>query len=596
MCRISGIISKQQADLATLVASMRDCMQHGGPDDAGIFVDQANGVAFGHRRLSIIDLSEAGHQPMSDDDGNLQISFNGEIFNFQELKEELSLLGHRFRTQTDTEVILKAYLQWGNKAWSRLNGMYALSLYDKRRNIVILVRDHAGIKPLYYSHKGSSIYFSSEVKAFKTIDPHWPEDPNWKIFFLAFGHLPEPVTTLNAVHPLKKGHFMEINLHNLTFTLQPFNEFRFTSQVIDEQEAIQLIRQELDAAVKRHLIADAPIGLFLSGGIDSSILTLIAKKYKPDNLYTLSINFDQSEFSEKYYQDIIIKKTGAHHQSFRVTQKDFEEKALDIFKAMDQPSADGINTYFISKYAHEYGLKAVLSGLGADELLGGYPSFRYSRRVGMIRRMPAFITGGISRNFLNDRFRKMDYLTLRNDVGEYLFYRGIFITRDIARILGTTEEDVSRIINKVPHHDYTVTLSSGNRASELELNYYMQNQLLKDSDYMSMWHGLEIRVPFLDKYFMQLVYSIEPGLKFNHRQGKHLLIKAFEDVLPREVWDRKKQGFTFPFSKWFPQSDLFRQYQDPSHQHYYNLFNTNHLSWGRIWTIFIADYYGQQIH
>lgn len=483
-------------------------------------------------------------------------------------------------------------MQWGNKVWSRLNGMYALSLYDKRRNVVILVRDHAGIKPLYYAHTGSSFYFASEIKAFKQIDPHWKEDPNWKIYFLAFGHLPEPVTTLNAVHPLRKGHYMEVNLADLTTSTQAFNEFRFTSNIVNEKEAIEKIKIELDAAVRRHLIADAPIGLFLSGGVDSSILTLLAKKYKPENLYTLSINFDQSEFSEKQYQDIIIQKTGAHHQSFRVTREDFEEQIPDIFKAMDQPSADGINTYFISKYAKEYGLKAVLSGLGADELLGGYPSFKYSRRVGMIRRLPSFITEASS-NFLNDRFKKVDYLTLGNDIGEYLFYRGIFIAQDVGRILGTTEENVTRVLNKVPHYDHTSKLSSGNRVSDIELNYYMQNQLLKDSDYMSMWHSLEIRVPFLDKYFMQLVYSIDSGLKFDHRQGKYLLIKAFEDILPREIWDRKKQGFTFPFSKWFPQSNMFRQHQNPAQKHYYRMFDNNQLSWGRIWTIFIADYYGK---
>jgi asparagine synthase (glutamine-hydrolysing) len=579
MCRIAGILTKEKNNLSSLAETMRDCMQHGGPDDKGIYIDDDAGIALGNRRLSIIDLSPAGHMPMSDDDGNLQITFNGEIFNYRELKAELKNLGHHFITNTDTEVVIKAYRQWGNNAWSRLNGMYAFAIYDKKKNILILVRDHAGIKPLYYSHSGASFYFASEVKAFKTIHPAWKENPNWKIYFLAFGHLPEPVTTLNGVHALAKGSYMQVNVTDLTTYTSSFNRFEFSSLVKNEAEAIEKIRTTLDAAVKRHLIS-----------VDSSILTLLAKKYQGKDLYTLSINFDQSEFSEKRYQDIIIEQTKANHHSFLVTQKDFENQIPDIFKAMDQPSVDGINTYFISKYAKEYGLKAVLSGLGADELLGGYPSFKYGNRADLIQRVPAFALD-FSKKFLNHRLRKIDYLGFKNGTGEYLFYRGNFIPGDIARILDSTEEEITRVLNKLPQPRFSQHMDSGNRISYLEQNYYMQNQLLKDSDYMSMWHSVELRVPFLDKEFMQLVHSIDPVLKFGNKQGKYLLIKAFEDMLPREIWDRKKQGFVFPFSKWFPQSNMFLHNQNAAHKNYYRLFETNQLSWGRIWTIFIADYY-----
>jgi asparagine synthase (glutamine-hydrolysing) len=588
MCRIAGIITKEQFDLQRKVIAMRDTMMHGGPDDEGVYVDAGNGVALGHRRLSIIDLSSAGHQPMSAAGGDLQITFNGEIYNYPELKEELFSLGHHFSTQSDTEVILKAYQQWGNHAWSKLNGMFALAIYDKKNGKIVLARDHAGIKPLYYSHTGTSFYFSSEVKAFKSIDPKWKENPNWPVYFLAFGHLPEPVTTLSAVVPLPKGHYMELNLADLTMNLSHFNEFRFTSQIIDEKEAIHKIRTELEAAVKRHLISDAPIGLFLSGGIDSSILTLIAKKFKHEDIHTLSINFDSAAFSEQKYQDIIIHKTGAHHQSYRVTQQDFENEIPGIFKAMDQPSGDGVNTYFISKYARAYGLKAVLSGLGADELLGGYPSFKYRRTVSMIRKLPSFVTASTG-NIFHNRLRKMDYLTMDNDTGEYLFYRGIFIVNDIARILDCTEDEVLRILNKLPLSKQDSKLANGNKASNFELNYYMQNQLLKDSDYMSMWHGLEIRVPFLDKYFMQLTHSIDAGVKFNHKQGKYLLIKAFEDVLPREIWDRKKQGFIFPLANWLMNSPLFTEILDKRFNDYSKLFGEGKLTWSRMWTLFVLE-------
>lgn len=549
MCRIAGIFDPSMPNLPQEIVRMRDAMKHGGPDDEGIYIDNELPLAFGHRRLSIIDLSSAGHQPMSDLNGDLQIIYNGEIYNYPELKRELISKGHQFKTQSDTEVILKAYIEWGINCFAKLNGMFAIAIFDKLKNELILARDHAGIKPLYFYHDAKSIYFSSEIRGFKAVSKVWDENPEWKIYLMAFGHLPEPVTTLKAVKPLPKGSYMVFNLKTLQFTAQKFNEFVFTNTITDLNEAKQLIRTSLEKAVERHLIADAPLGLFLSGGIDSSLLTLLTQPFKKDNLHTLSIVFDDERFSEKYYQDIIIQKTGARHKSFLVNESNFKESLPDVLKAMDQPSTDGINSYFICKYAKEYGLTAVLSGLGADELLGGYSSFQIAKKLKYTKYIPSFLFAAAELSN-SDRYKKISYLQRKDGVGEYLLNRGIFSTKDIATLLDEDQNKVRNVLSNFKLDNDITKLESGNRTTYLETNLYMQNQLLKDTDYMSMWHAIEVRVPFLDKEFISAVYSIDNNLKFERHQGKFLLIEAFKDLLPREIWDRRKQGFTFPFEKW----------------------------------------------
>lgn len=562
-------------------------MHRGGPDDAGIFVDPTLPLALGHRRLSIIDMSAAGHQPMSSDDAMVEIIFNGEIYNFIELREELKKSGYTFKTNSDTEVLIKAYQNWGLECFKQLNGMFALAIYDKSKREVILARDHAGIKPLYIYQDRSSIYFASEIRAFKAASKHFEENPDWKIFLMAFGHLPEPVTTLKNVEPLPKGTYRVINLDNLSYTTATYNKFTFTSSITNLEEAKHALRNSLEAAVKRHLISDAPIGLFLSGGIDSSLLTLLSAPYKKDSLHTLSIVFDDERFSEKYYQDIVIAKTGAKHKSFLVTEDAFREALPDVLQAMDQPSTDGINSYFICKYAKEYGLTAVLSGLGADELLGGYSSFQLASKVRMTRFVPSFVFAAASLS-PKDKYKKISYLQRKDGIGEYLFNRGFFSTRDIAYYLDTDYKQVNEVLSSIKTVENTNEMEDGNRTSYLESNLYMQNQLLKDTDYMSMWHAIEVRVPFLDKEFIKTVYSIQNDIKFNHKQGKYLLIEAFRDLLPREIWDRQKQGFTFPFEKWMKGI----QPEKPGNKFSvaFNRFKKGELQWSRYWAFVLTHH------
>ncbi len=554
MCRIAGVVYLDSTPSKEQMIAMRDSMQHGGPDDAGIYINEEAHLAFGHRRLSLIDLSTAGHQPMFSKDGNLTIVFNGEIYNYLDIQDELKILGHQFHSHSDTEVIIVAYQQWGEHAFEKFNGMFALAIFDHQKKELVLARDHAGIKPLYYSFYKGAFYFSSETKAFKQVDPNWPENADWKTYLLCFGHMPEPFTTLDGVLSLPKGCYMKLNLNNLSSTLHTFNQSTYQYTITKETEAIDAIRSTLTAAVKRHLISDAPIGLFLSGGIDSSILTILAKEFTNENLHTLSIDFEESAFSEKKFQDIIIQQTGAKHQRFTIDQSLFETSIPDILAAMDQPSNDGINSYFITKYAQQAGLKAVLSGIGADELLGGYPSFKRAALLSKTKLIPVFMLH-LAELFKDDKKKKIRFLERKNAWGQYLFNRGFFTPNQIAEILNIPVSEVQSTIDKIPMPGFLRQLAIQEQVSFTETNLYMQNQLLRDTDFMSMWHSVEVRVPFLDKAFMQVCHSIHPSLRFNG-PPKHLLIKAFKDVLPEAIWNRPKQGFAFPFQQWMAETHL----------------------------------------
>ncbi len=587
MCRIAGIFNRvSDSSLSLDIVRMRESMQHGGPDDAGVYLDEDLPLALGHRRLSLIDLSAAGHQPMSDLLGMLQLIFNGEIYNYQEIKATLSALGHVFKTKSDTEVILKAYLQWGTKCFGRFNGMFALAMWDKRSNQLILARDHAGIKPLYYFVDKDLFIFASEIRAFKAYKCDWPETEDWKIPFLTFGHLPEPFTTLQNVKPLAKGTCLIVELPSLKATESTFSTFQFSSLITDAETAVALVKEKLEKAVERHLISDAPIGLFLSGGVDSSLLTLIAHKYIGESLKTLSIVFEDATLNEEPYQNIIIDQTNAHHQSFLVTEKDFRNELPDILEAMDQPSTDGINSYFICKYARQYGLTAVLSGLGADELFGGYNSFNHASKAAFIQKLPSFIPG-LANHLPKEKLKKIAFLERKDIVGEYLFNRGLFSINQTASLLSISEREVNNTLDKVLIEPIDKSVDHRNRASHLEVNLYMKNQLLKDSDTMSMWHSLEVRVPFLDKELMETAYSIHPDIKFDKKIGKHLLIKAFDEVLPKKIWQRKKQGFTFPFYKWM--KDVQLESRNDQYRKLRNLFEEDRLLWARYWAYLICN-------
>jgi asparagine synthase (glutamine-hydrolysing) len=553
MCRIAGKISKTEvADFKDNLKEMLKAMAHGGPDDEGIYIEGQ--VALGHRRLSIIDLSKAGHQPMLSENRDLVISFNGEIYNYLELKKELEANGFLFHTATDTEVILNAYRFWGVKSFIRLEGIFAFALYDKEQHLFYLVSDHIGVKPIYYALDDHELLFSSEVRAFKTVNHHWKENEDWKILFLAFGSIPHPFTTFSEVAQLPPGHYLKLDIRNFQHQFVCYygiNELEYS--IHSKEEALVQIQFSLQKAIRKNLISDAPLGVFLSGGIDSSLITLLTDQLLP-NFRTLSVNFDDALYDEHFYQQLVLEKTeNVEHTSHRVTEHMFWQCLDDIWKAMDQPSIDAVNAYFVARFAKIEGIRAVLSGIGADEVFGGYASFKRIKWMRLIRRLPFKNRVGKFLSRFKNSWGRLVYLQLPGVIGDYLFLRGIFTPAEIARQLKVQERKVWSVLEQVPfaHPQQTNDIEY---AALLEKNVYMRNQLLKDTDYMGMWHGVEVRVPFLDVELLKKVLSIPPSIRYVTGWPKYLLTASHQDLLPHKIIFRKKKGFTFPFSIWMHHS------------------------------------------
>jgi asparagine synthase (glutamine-hydrolysing) len=354
--------------------------------------------------------------------------------------------------------------------------------------------------------------------------------------------------------------------------------------------AVSLIQSGLENAVAQHLISDAPIGVFLSGGLDSSIIAILANKHQA-KLKTVSLYFEDAAYSEKIYQDVLKEKLSCDHQQFLLKENDFHGCLPSIINAMDLPCCDGINTWFISKYAKESGLKAVLSGVGGDELYGGYPSFKRMNTALSMAHLPKAIlrTGRFAGS---KKLKRLEYLSIDGAIGKYLFLRGQFIPSEIAKFLGGTEKEVWEILSRLPQLENISYLTAQNQASWMEINLYMQNQLLRDADVMSMAHGLEIRLPFLDKAFMQLSLKIASATKYSGKLGKQLLIDAFKNDLPPLVWNRPKMGFTFPFKEWLSND----QYMGNEPHTGLNIFHTrlknNELHWSQFFTLHLLKNFG----
>jgi asparagine synthase (glutamine-hydrolysing) len=590
MCRIAGIVNTKLpvGILENLVGEMCTLLKHGGPDDGGIHSSANENLVLGNRRLSLLDLSSAGHQPMHYGT-RYTITYNGELYNFKTLKVELQALGMQFTNGTDTEVILAAFAQWGTNCFAKLNGMFAFALWDNETKKIYIARDGAGIKPLYYSTHTGGLVFASEMRAFAPIPYLQEKNELIAVYQLAYGFLPEPVTILKHVTALPKGCFLEYDCNKQSYSLQSFCFFSFSERIKNEKDAQQLIFDNLSDAVNRQMIADAPVGVFLSGGIDSAIIANLANNTAENNLHTLSIYFKEEKYSEKKYQDLVAEKLKSKHHSILLSENNFHAHFPDIIKAMDMPTCDGINTWFISKFAADEGLKAVLSGVGADELFGGYPSFKRIGKTLSIQNMPNGLLETVA-NTNPKKLGRMSYLKMEGMRGIYLFLRGHFTPKEIAAQLGGYEKDIWNTLAAFPNSPTLTIESKKNKASWLEFNYYMQDQLLRDADVMSMAHGLEIRVPFLDNEVIKPAYAMAANIKYAGKLGKQLLVNSFGNILPNEIWNRPKMGFSFPFAEWLRNSDYFEvllQSENVNTKKACNDFLLGKLHWSRIMSLIV---------
>ncbi|MDX2196985.1 MAG: asparagine synthase (glutamine-hydrolyzing) [Cytophagales bacterium] len=591
MCRIAGFISKHISaqEREHVLHDMVIAMRRGGPDGNGIFTE--NQMTLGHARLSIIDLSAAGAQPMQDVQKKCCIVFNGEIYNYKTLKAKLVGLGYMFANETDTEVILNAYLAWGVDSFHILEGMFSFVLYDKQRQEVYMVRGKNGIKPLYYYLDDDTLIFASEVRAFGKLHDKPAVNPHWKTLFLAYGYMPEPETTYKNIKSLPKAHYLKYHLYDHKYDLVPYFKYTFDTKITNYADAKRLIKETLTQTVKSHLISDAPIGIFLSGGLDSSVISLIGDEVHNHRLNTMSAIFEDEEYTEREYQEEVLSCINSQHLFYSVSKGDLLSNTNDIMEAMDQPSTDGINSYFISKCAAEIGIKAVLSGLGADELFGGYPSFRPQFLVSKFSNVSSFLAENLS-SFIDEKFRKVVLLKMKKELGHYLMYRTCFSPLSIAQILQADEVEIENFLYQHYANISTINSTTFNNMSYLEMNNYMLCQLLRDTDYMSMWHGIELRVPFLDTNFVNIMNSLSAHLKMYGENPKQLLIDSFSDILPKKIQSRQKKGFIFPFKKWMKDMEIVNQMLYHNNKKIKNLslqYHADNLHWSRMWALTLHD-------
>ena len=590
MCRIAGIVhaSIPVETLQQTVANMCELLKHGGPDDEGIFTAAKEHLVLGNRRLALMDLSASGHQPMHYEE-RYTITYNGELYNFFALKTLLQAEGMVFHTTSDTEVILAAFAKWNTQSFSKLNGMFAFALWDNEEKKLYLVRDAAGIKPLYYSTLTGGLVFASEIRGFKPVDYLQERNKEASVYQLAYGFIPEPVTVLAHVNPLPKGCYFVYDCITKNTSLQSFSFFSFSNAITSEENAKQIIFATTQDAVRRQMLADENVGVFLSGGIDSSILAKLANNVQEQKLHTLSIYFEEENYSEKKYQDLIAKEINSTHHSILLKEADFHSNFSAVIAAMDMPSCDGINTWFISKFAASVGLKAVLSGIGADELYGGYPSFRRMNKTLLFSKMSKQLLN-VSAKLDLKKYNRIAYLRIEGIKGLYLFLRGHFTPTQIAAQLGSYEKEVWQVLQNSPASNLLDQVTPKNKASWMEFNIYMQDQLLRDADVMSMSHGLEIRVPFLDNEVIKTAFSITDKVKYSGSLPKQLLTETFKKEIPEAIWNRPKMGFSFPFNEWLKKSPLVKELgfsKNMATQQAVKDFMQGSLHWSRIMSLLV---------
>lgn len=556
MCGISGLIGKREG-AESVVKRVTEAQVHRGPDAEGIWAGED--IALGHRRLSIIDLSQAGRQPMSNEDGTIWMVFNGEIYNFLDLRGKLQRKGHKFRSRTDCEVVLHLYEEVGERCVERLRGMFAFAIWDGKRRKALLARDRLGIKPLYYWTDGGIFAFASEVKALLA-SGLVPKRVNFDALlgYIVLGSVPAPLTIVEGVKALPAGHYMVVE--GGKFKVKRYWEVDFSEkEPMGEGEVLERLRELLKESVRVRLVSDVPLGAFLSGGIDSSAVVALMS-LAGGVVRTFNITFPEAEFSEARYARLVAEKFSTEHHECEVTGEDVAREMPRIIKAMDQPTVDGVNTYFVSKFTRESGTIVALSGVGGDEVFCGYSHFRSVPRMLKVLRLLAKVPrpgrGLVSLvlSALGDRWEKAAKALEGNGTVEeaYLARRAILWGRALERLLSreVRERAQFRPLEYLEGFGRDGEGAIEDRLSFLEMKTYLHNQLLRDTDFMSMAHSLEVRVPLLDHLLVEFVAKVPANLKVGPDAPKRLLVKALGDLLPREVVYRPKRTFTFPFAIW----------------------------------------------
>ena len=570
MCGIAGIFayssSAPNANRDELRA-IRDQMQLRGPDGFGEWFSENERVALGHRRLSIIDLSDRAAQPMQTADGRYVISFNGEIYNYRELRQMLEAKQHVFRTESDTEVLLQLFAEKGADMLQDLRGMFTFAIWDNIEKSLFIARDAFGIKPLYITDDGKTFRFASQVKALLKGDVDRSPEPAGHVGFLLWGSVPEPYTLYKSIRALPPGHSMRVSEKGA----EPAKAFCRISDVLaqashsavngDRQTALREIADAIHDSVIAHQVADVPVGVFLSAGIDSCLIASTAATHGA-NSHTITLGFREfagTSDDEVPLAEEVARMLGSWHHTMMTSREDFEGEREKLLAAMDQPSIDGVNTWFVARAAAQMDIKVALSGLGGDELFASYPSFqqipkmlRYARPFNSIPTLGSAIrkmSSPILSRITSPKYAGlMEYSNSAG--GAYLLRRSLYAPWELDKHLDPefvkqglaelqTLENLDSTTNNIPNDRLAI--------SSLEMNWYMRNQLLRDADWAGMAQSLEIRVPLLD---LDLLRKAAPWFAAYPDISKSEIAAVAAPTLPASVLNRPKTGFSVPVREW----------------------------------------------
>jgi len=563
MCGINGIVKFNQALVSNReIEAMNEKILYRGPDDQGVFIDK--NIGFGHVRLSIVDLSSRGHQPMEYSHNNRKavITFNGEIYNFPEIRQELAKMGYKFSSGTDTEVVLAAYLEYGFGCLEKFNGMFAFVIYDLDKKILFGARDRFGKKPFKYYFDDKQFIFSSELKAILENNIKREIDYNAINDYLTLQYVPSPETGFQNIKKLPHAHYFVLSLETKVFEIKRYFDLDFSKKLDLPPDAWHgLIEKELDEAVKRRLIADVPLGAFLSGGVDSSAIVAFMSKHKA-RPKTFSISFDDKEFDESIYARQVAKLYNCDHTEFRVRPNDLLDNIEDLIYHYEEPYADvsQLPTYILSKFTRKY-VTVALSGDAGDENFGGYDQYRRHAFVEKYRAMISLADPSLpalswaSRRMANDFLDKMviflksmeysfarrhyNFTTYFDEFTKKDFYKDEFV-KNLA--------DNGNCFEKILYNKNFCNLD---KAYYLDFNTYIPDDINVKVDLASMYSALEVRAPLLDYKFVELTAKIPWQYKSNISQGKIIFKKMLEKYLPKEILYRRKHGFGVPIKHWF---------------------------------------------
>jgi asparagine synthase (glutamine-hydrolysing) len=559
MCGIAGMFTSQSSQyLVKITSVMAGQMQHRGPDDAGLWSE--DGIALSHRRLAIIDLSPGGHQPMMSVCGRYVITFNGEIYNYLSLKEELK--AYAFKSSSDTEVILAAFSLWGTSCFARLRGQFALCIYDRQEKHLIMARDRIGEKPFYYHLLNDTFLFASEIRALLATELVAPNlEMRAVADFLRYQSVTGPETMIEGVYSLPPASYGIYKKGSLEITTYwSIDDIKLSNGRIKKPALLADIKNVFSDAVKEQMQSDVPLGAFLSGGIDSSAIVAMMSRHSNEAVHTFHVSFDQKAYDESHYAEMIAKQYQTKHTRILLRPESLLEEMPSILKSMDAPSGDGPNTYMISKAVKDQGIKVVMSGLGGDDLFAGYPGFlQYQklRKFSLFWKLPASLRsafGDVLAHLMPDnRGDRLHALLNIPDIGLAEFYswsRRIFSEDDLRRlspaIAKSSDSMVIKMQQWLPEASKLPVLGQYGIA---ELKAYTANVLLKDADVMSMAHSIEIRCPFLDHRLIELALETPDAIKYPH-YPKQLLVEAISPDLPESLVKRRKMGFSFPWDHW----------------------------------------------